>query len=230
MSDTTSTTTDTTSPAVATTETGSASPAVATTPAVQLQTITVPDGPRSIARVKWFDNTLSYGFATVTSGEHAGRDIFVHQSNILTLAQGIYRTLRMGEYIEFAIEESNDTSHRYQAIAVTGPGAGPLMCESNPRRPRFQSRTQEQVLTTTNTTPVQQQSGETSQQTRNSRPRRNINHNGGYRHQAPIQVVVEYPNPPPRQQRRPRQPRQNTNQASSASAAANIAATLAAGN
>jgi cold shock CspA family protein len=222
---TTSTTTNTTSPAVTTTETSSASPV-----AVQLQTITVPDGPRSIARVKWFDNTLSYGFATVTSGEHAGRDIFVHQSNILTLAQGIYRTLRMGEYIEFNVEESTDSSHRYQAIAVTGPGAGQLMCESNPRRPRFQSRTQEQALTATNTTSVQQQSGETSQQTRNSRPRRNINHNGGYRQQAPIQVVVEYPNPPHRQQRRPRQPRQNTNQTSSASAAANIAATLAAGN
>ena len=216
MSDTTATTTTATNTA-------------ATTSPVQLQTITVPEGPRFIARVKWFDNTLSYGFATVTSGEHAGRDIFVHQSNILTLAQGIYRTLRMGEYIEFNLEESTDSSHRYQAIAVTGPGAGQLMCESNPRRPRtFQPRTQTQEsqsvqqssqVSTTN------QHGDNKQQSRNSRPRRS------YR-QAPIQVVVEYPNPP-RQQRRPRQPRANNGQptaAASASAAANIASTLAAGN
>ena len=101
----------------------------------KLPTITVPEGQRHTARVKWFDNSLSYGFATITSGEHAGRDIFVHQSNILTLSQGIYRTLRMGEYIEFNLEEATADSHRYQAIAVTGPCAGQLMCESNPRRP-----------------------------------------------------------------------------------------------
>jgi cold shock CspA family protein len=212
MSDTTAATTSTTS---------------STT--VQLQTITVPEGPRFIARVKWFDNTLSYGFATVTSGEHTGRDIFVHQSNILTLAQGIYRTLRMGEYIEFNIEESADNStHRYQAIAVTGPGAGQLMCESNPRRHRFQSRGQQPVATSDS---AAQQSNGT--EPRQQRPPRNNRQNGGsYRHRhAPIQVVVEYPNPP-RQQRRPRQPRQNVNNqvAASASAAANIAATLAAGN
>jgi cold shock CspA family protein len=204
--------------------------ATTTASTVQLQTITVPDGPRFIARVKWFDNTLSYGFATVTSGEHAGRDIFVHQSNILTLTQGIYRTLRMGEYIEFNIEDSTDSSHRYQAIAVTGPGAGQLMCESNPRRPRtFQPRTQTQENQT-----VQQsaqvgatnQYGDNKQQSRTSRPRRS------YR-QAPIQVVVEYPNPPRQQQHRTRQPRANNGQttaAASASAATNIASTLAAGN
>lgn len=197
-----------------------------TAPATQLQTITVPEGQRHIARVKWFDNALSYGFATVTSGEHAGRDIFVHQSNILTLAQGIYRTLRMGEYIEFNIEESSENNHKYQAIAVTGPGAGQLMCESNPRRPRvFQPRND-----TTAANGSQQQQGPNSgdgnqvrrQQRRGYQPR-------GFHGQAPIQVVVEYPNPP-RQQRRPRQHRQNQNQSATASAAANIAATLSAGN
>lgn len=194
----------------------------------QLQTITVPEGQRYIARVKWFDNTLSYGFATVTSGDHAGRDIFVHQSNILTLAQGIYRTLRMGEYIEFNLEESTDSSHRYQAIAVTGPGAGQLMCESNPRRPRVQQvnhQGQQQV-----NQQFTQNSSATGGQTQPRRQNRRGNQ-GGYRNQAPIQVVVEYPNPQRNQYRRSRQNRnQNNGQTASQSAAANIAATLAAGN
>lgn len=207
-------------------------PATTVPSTTQLQTITVPEGQRYIARVKWFDNTLSYGFATVTSGEHAGRDIFVHQSNILTLAQGIYRTLRMGEYIEFNIEDSAESSHRYQAIAVTGPGAGQLMCESNPRRPRVQQQAHQQS---------QQQSNQNNQSThqpravgagnRHNRRAGNQQYQGGYRNQAPIQVVVEYPNPQRNQYRRPRQPRsQNAGQAFTQSAAANIAATLAAGN
>lgn len=152
----------------------------------QLQNIAVPEGTRYIARVKWFDNTLSYGFATITSGDQAGKDIFVHQSNILTLSQGVYRTLRMGEYIEFHLEESTENTHKYHATAVTGPNSGLLMCETNPRRPRsaHPKRSQVQTATTTSGT-VETTSGEQSRP-----PRRN----GGYRRQAPIQVVVEYPN------------------------------------
>lgn len=102
----------------------------------QLQTINVPEGVRYVARVKWFDNKLNFGFATIVHGEHAGKDIFVHQSNILTFTPGIFRTLRPGEYIEMGLEETKPGSaHKYQAYAVTGPHAGLLMCESNPRRP-----------------------------------------------------------------------------------------------
>jgi len=103
---------------------------------LQLQTINVPEGVRYIARVKWFDNKLNFGFATIVHGEHAGSDIFVHQSNMLTFTHGIYRTLRPGEYIEFGLEETKPgSSHKYQASAITGPHAGILMCESSPRRP-----------------------------------------------------------------------------------------------
>lgn len=220
----------TTQPSTTTTNTTTTTTATATGTALasQLQTITVPEGTRHIARVKWFDNTLSYGFATVASGEHAGRDIFVHQSNILTLAQGIYRTLRMGEYIEFNVEESADNNHRYQAIAVTGPCAGQLMCESNPRRPRtFQPRNDQVVVA--NTQQLAQNGPTTGNQVHQQQQRRNYQPRG-YHNQAPIQVVVEYPNPP-RQQRRPRQPRQNNpSQSATSSAAANIAAILTAGN
>jgi cold shock CspA family protein len=99
--------------------------------------ITVPEGTRIPARVKWFDNALNYGFATVLSGEHIGKDIFIHQSNILTLGTNVYRTLRMGEYIEFALEETPDSEHKFIAKSVSGPNACPLMCETTPfvRRP-----------------------------------------------------------------------------------------------
>jgi cold shock CspA family protein len=100
------------------------------------QTITVPDGVRVAARVKWFDNTMNYGFATVLEGEHTGKDIFVHQSNILTIGQNVYRTLRPGEYIEFALEETQGNEHKHQAVHITGPRACPLMCETNPQRRR----------------------------------------------------------------------------------------------
>ena len=195
---------------------------VATEPTQTLPTITVPDGQRYIARVKWFDNSLSYGFATIMSGEHSGRDIFVHQSNILTLAQGIYRTLRMGEYIEFNLEENNADSHRYQAIAVTGPCAGQLMCESNPRRPRvFQ---QNEGVEHNNNVQLRQTTVNQVQQQGKGRQRR-----GYHNQQMPIQVVVEYPNAN-RQQRRQRKNTRNNLHSNQQSAAANIAATLAAGN
>ncbi len=99
------------------------------------QTIQVPAGQRYAARVKWFDNKLNYGFATVLEGEHTGKDIFIHQSNILTLGQNVFRSLRMGEYIEFALVEIKDSEHKYHATAVTGPKACPLMCETNPYKP-----------------------------------------------------------------------------------------------
>jgi len=104
-----------------------------------IQTITVPEGTRYAARVKWFDNTMNYGFATVLEGEHTGKDIFVHQSNILTLSKNVYRSLRAGEYIEFALEETTGNEHKHQAVSVTGPRKCPLMCETNPqrRRPNF---------------------------------------------------------------------------------------------
>jgi cold shock CspA family protein len=119
----------------------------------QLQVITVPEGARYIARVKWFDNKLNFGFATIVHGEHAGNDIFVHQSNVLTFTPGIYRTLRPGEYIEFGLEETKTGSaHKYQASAISGPHAGLLMCESSPRRPVTQNtRSANTVHVTANT-------------------------------------------------------------------------------
>ena len=91
----------------------------------------IPDTPRYLACVKWFDNTLSYGFATILEGDHSGKDTFVHQSNIITDKEEIYRSLKKGEYVEFAIEPSENTTHQFQASYVTGLKKGPLMCETN---------------------------------------------------------------------------------------------------
>ena len=91
----------------------------------------IPEIDRYLACVKWFDNTLSYGFATILEGEHSGKDTFVHQSNIITDKEEIYRSLKKGEYVEFAIEPSENTTHQFQANYVTGLKKGPLMCETN---------------------------------------------------------------------------------------------------
>ena len=91
----------------------------------------IPESDRCLACVKWFDNTLSYGFATILEGEHSGKDTFIHQSNIITDKEEIYRSLKKGEYVEFAIEPSENTTHQFQANYVTGLKKGPLMCETN---------------------------------------------------------------------------------------------------
>ncbi len=91
----------------------------------------IPDSQRYTAVVKWFDNGLNYGFATILEGEHEGKDTFVHQSNIITDNEGIYRSLKKGEYIEFAIEPCENATHQFQASNVTGLKKGPVMCETN---------------------------------------------------------------------------------------------------
>ena len=82
-------------------------------------------------QVKWFDNKLGYGFITInSSGEHSGKDVFVHQTNITPLSSE-YRTLSKGEYVSLNL--SND--EQCQALDVSGINGGPLRCDA-PRPPR----------------------------------------------------------------------------------------------
>ena len=97
----------------------------------RLTRATIPDEPRYTAVVKWFDNSLKYGFATILEGEHTDKDTFIHLSNIITDKEEVYRTLRKGEYIEFSIEISENSTHPFQAKNVSGLKKGPLMCETN---------------------------------------------------------------------------------------------------
>jgi CspA family cold shock protein len=81
-----------------------------------------------LGRVKWFNNSTGYGFITITSGERAGSDIFVHHSSIQVENQQ-YKYLVQGEYVDFVLSKSTGP-HEYQATNVVGVNGGKLMCET----------------------------------------------------------------------------------------------------
>jgi CspA family cold shock protein len=82
-----------------------------------------------IGRVKWFNSKAGYGFITVSDGERAGTDVFVHHSAINVTSQQ-YKYLVQGEYLEFNLVTSEGGKHEYQASSVSGINAGKLMCET----------------------------------------------------------------------------------------------------
>lgn len=89
-----------------------------------------------VGQVKWFNNSLNYGFITVLSeGEHNGVDVFVHQTNICPQVSN-YRTLSAGEYVSFILTHNEGDKHPYQGTNITGYGGGKLMCDF------YQPRTQ----------------------------------------------------------------------------------------
>lgn len=86
-----------------------------------------------VGNVKWFSNSIGYGFLTVcTEGEMKGQDVFVHHSGIRPLNSN-YRSLQKGEYISFDLVDSDNGK---QAANVTGVYGGPLMCD---HRTNFQT-------------------------------------------------------------------------------------------
>lgn len=93
---------------------------------------------RLVGRVKWFNNKAGYGFITVSDGDRAGSDIFVHHSGI-QVSNEQYKYLVQGEYVEFKVEKTEGGAHEYQAGDVSGINGGKLMCET--RRDFRQART-----------------------------------------------------------------------------------------
>ena len=81
---------------------------------------------RNIGQVKWFNNKIGYGFITILDKEE--KDIFVHHMNISPLESN-YRTLKIGEYVEFAVEEQSSGEHKEQAVDVTGIYGKELQCD-----------------------------------------------------------------------------------------------------
>ena len=75
--------------------------------------------------VKWFRNSLGYGFLTKVDGDDKGKDIFVHHSGIKP-ARSQYKTLQQGEYVECNIVPGENGQ---QAVNVTGLCNGALMCD-----------------------------------------------------------------------------------------------------
>jgi len=84
---------------------------------------------RLLGQVKWFNNKAGYGFITVSDGEQAGKDIFVHYSSI-KVVNSQYKYLIQGEYVEFTLTKSTGEQHEYQASDISGIKGGLLMCET----------------------------------------------------------------------------------------------------
>jgi cold shock CspA family protein len=83
-------------------------------------------------QVKWWNDRLGFGFATVCTCEERGRDVFVHHTGIRPLSSN-YRTLRKGEYVNFNITNGHNGQ---QAVDVTGICGGMLMCDVQQQRHR----------------------------------------------------------------------------------------------
>lgn len=82
-----------------------------------------------VGRVKWFNNKAGYGFITVTDGEHSGKDIFVHHTDI-KVETDQYKYLVQGEYVEFDMCQVEGSKHDCQSLNVSGIKGGLLMCET----------------------------------------------------------------------------------------------------
>lgn len=99
-----------------------------TTTTTTANTTTSSPQPRTLGRIKWFDNRKGFGFLTRLEDNV---DIFLHFSSI-TVGDGVYKTLMEGEYVEFDVKQ--DDSGKNLAVDITGPRRGPLLCENTERR------------------------------------------------------------------------------------------------
>jgi len=92
-------------------------------------------------RVKWFNKKAGYGF--ISSEDASGSDIFVHHSALHTDSE-LFRYLVEGEYVNFSINQGETN-----AVNVTGPQGGQLMCETrHNRQSTYQQRGHGDVTTT----------------------------------------------------------------------------------
>ena len=57
----------------------------------------------AIGRVKWFSDAKGYGFIQTTDGSVAGKDIFVHYTQIVYDG---YRSLTSGQSVQFGLMET----------------------------------------------------------------------------------------------------------------------------
>lgn len=107
---------------------------------------TINENERMIGQVKWFNNKAGYGFITVTgTGNYSGKDIFVHYTTI-SVGDTQYKYLVQGEYVEFQLSISTNTTHEFQATHISGINGGMLMCET---RQTFRGQRKEVPTTTT---------------------------------------------------------------------------------
>lgn len=81
-------------------------------------------------QVKWFNNKIGYGFITVlkNNSNETPKDVFVHHMNICPIESN-YRTLKLGEYVEFELDTHCEGPHSEQAVKVTGIMGHELQCD-----------------------------------------------------------------------------------------------------
>jgi len=89
----------------------------------------VTHSDRLVGCVKWFNNKAGYGFITVSDGDRAGSDVFVHHSGVM-VGNEQYKYLVQGEYVGFKLDHTPGGKHEYQAGEVSGINGGKLMCET----------------------------------------------------------------------------------------------------
>ena len=82
---------------------------------------------KHIGQVKWFNNKIGYGFITILN-ESETKDIFVHHANIKPMESN-YRTLKIGEFVEFELDNNCEGQHNEQAVNVTGICGKELQCD-----------------------------------------------------------------------------------------------------
>jgi CspA family cold shock protein len=83
---------------------------------------------KMIGNVKWFNNKAGFGFITMDENTDSQKDIFAHYSNI-NVKNSQYKYLVQGEYVEFDISATTDSSHEFQATNITGIHNGATLCE-----------------------------------------------------------------------------------------------------
>jgi cold shock CspA family protein len=82
---------------------------------------------KHIGQVKWFNNKIGYGFVTLLN-EETTKDVFVHHMNIKPVESN-YRTLKIGEFVEFELDDTCEGQHNEQAVNVTGICGKELQCD-----------------------------------------------------------------------------------------------------
>jgi len=84
-------------------------------------------------RVKWFNHRLGYGFITTIysanePGDTIPQDIFVHH-NAIRSEEESYKYLVQGEYVQFNLVDTVNSTYAVQADDVRGIYNGKLMCD-----------------------------------------------------------------------------------------------------
>ncbi len=100
-------------------------------------------GKKFVARCKWFNSKLGYGFVTLVLDSNNDKvdnvDLFCHHSNIKP-SVSTFKTLYQGEYVSCCVSRCPESvqGQEFQVEEVTGVGGEQLMVDT--RELSFDSR------------------------------------------------------------------------------------------